>query len=213
MRLDPLGGLLLLRDFKLDELLSLLNIASELLSLLIIIAPEEADFSLLITSLLFAGLADFLLLLFDLPERSKCSDLDLGMAELMQSANRSSSSCPVLSRLSMERSEREELKLLFAFFASNDFGARPAVSDAPVEDPELPDLGKIDFFFVEYFEYFKHSPDLGKRDFDSIFFDICGRLTVPGKSPALKVPRKRKADRSAPRPLGTQSTLEIFRQQ
>ena len=147
MSLDPLGDLLLLRDFKLDELLSLLNIASELLSLLIIIAPEEADFSLLITSLLFAGLADFLLLLFDLPERSKCSDLDLGMAELMQSANRSSSSCPVLSRLSMERSEREELKLLFAFFASNDFGARPAVSDAPVEDPELPDLGKIDFIF------------------------------------------------------------------
>ena len=145
MSRDPLGDLLLLRDFKLDELLSLLNIASELFSLLIIIAPEEADFSLLITSLLFAGLADFLLLLFDLPERSKCSDLDLGMAELMQSANRSSSSCPVLSRLSIERSEREELKLLFAFFASNDFGARPAVSDAPVEDPELPDLGKRDF--------------------------------------------------------------------
>ena len=146
MSLDPLGDLLLLRDFKLDELLSLLNIASELFSLLIIIAPEEADFSLLITSLLFAGLADFLLLLFDLPERSKCSDLDLGMAELMQSANRSSSSCPVLSRLSIERSEREELKLLFAFFASNDFGARPAVSDAPVEDPELPDLGKETLF-------------------------------------------------------------------
>ena len=110
MSLDPLGDLLLLRDFKLDELLSLLNIASELFSLLIIIAPEEADFSLLINSLLFAGLADFLLLLFDLPERSKCSDLDLGMAELIQSANRSSSSCPVLSRLSIERSEREELK-------------------------------------------------------------------------------------------------------
>ena len=115
MSLDPLGDLLLLRDFKLDELLSLLNIASELLSLLIIIAPEEADFSLLITSLLFAGLADFLLLLFNLPDRSKCSDLDLGMAELMQSASRSSSSCPVLSRLSMERPDREELKLLFAF--------------------------------------------------------------------------------------------------
>ena len=213
MSLDPLGDLLLLRDFKLDELLSLLNIASELFSLLIIIAPEEADFSLLITSLLFAGLADFLLLLFDLPERSKCSDLDLGMAELMQSANRSSSSCPVLSRLSMERSEREELKLLFAFFASNDFGARPAVSDAPVEDPELPDLGKIDFFFVEYFEYFEHLPDLGRETLIQYFFDICGRLAVPGKSPALKVPRKRKADRSAPRPLGTQSTLEIFRQQ
>ena len=141
MRLDPLGGLLLLRDFKLDELLSLLNIASELLSLLIIIAPEEADFSLLITSLLFAGLADFLLLLFDLPERSKCSDLDLGMAELMQSAKRSSSSCPVFSKLSIERSEREELKLLFTF-GSKLFPpvARSAVSDAPVEDPELPDL-------------------------------------------------------------------------
>ena len=212
MSLDPLGDLLLLRDFKLDELLSLLNIASELLSLLIIIAPEEADFSLLITSLLFAGLADFLLLLFDLPERSKCSDLDLGMAELMQSANRSSSSCPVLSRLSMERSEREELKLLFAFFASNDFGARPAVSDAPVEDPELPDLGKRDFIW-NILNILNICQIWGRETLIQYFFDICGRLAVPGKSPALKVPRKRKADRSAPRPLGTQYTMEIFRQQ
>ena len=94
---------------------------------------------LLITSLLFAGLADFLLLLFDLPERSKCSDLDLGMAELMQSAKRSSSSCPVLSRLSMERSEREELKLLLTFGSFPPL-ARSVTSDAPVEDPELPDL-------------------------------------------------------------------------
>merc|ERR1719193_821810 len=125
IRRDPLGDLLLLRDFKLEPLFSLLNMCSALFSLLIIIAPEDADFSLHIASLLLLpGLGDFLLLLFDLPERSKCSDLDLGMAELMQSANRSSSSCPVLSRLSMERSEREELKLLFAFFASNDFGAR-----------------------------------------------------------------------------------------
>ena len=124
-----------------DPLFSRLNMCSALLSLLIIIAPEDADFSLLIASLLLPGEGDFLLLLLDLPERSKCSDLDLGMAELMQSAKRSSSSCPVLSRLSMERSEREELKLLFAF-GSKVFPpiARSAVSDAPVEDPELPDL-------------------------------------------------------------------------
>ena len=115
---------------------------SALFSLLIIIAPEDADFSLHIASLLLLpGLGDFLLLLLDLPERSKCSDLDLGIAELMQSANRSSSSCPVLSKLSIERSEREELKLLFTF-GSKLFPpvARSAVSDAPVEDPELPDL-------------------------------------------------------------------------
>ena len=142
MRRDPLGDLLLLRDFRLDPLLSRLNMFSELFSLLIIIiAPEEADFSFVIDSLLLPGLADFLLLLLDLPERSKCSDLDLGMAELMQSAKRSSSSCPVLSRLSMERSEREELKLLLTF-GSELFPplARSVTSDAPVEEPELPDL-------------------------------------------------------------------------
>ena len=144
MRRDPLGDLLLLRDFKFDPLFSRLNMCSALLSLLIIIAPEDADFSLHIASLLLLlipGLGDFLLLLLDLPERSKCSDLDLGMAELMQSARRSSSSCPVLSKLSIERSEREELKLLFTF-GSKLFPpvARSAVSDAPVEDPELPDL-------------------------------------------------------------------------
>ena len=125
-----------------DPLLSLLNMCSALLSLLSIIAPDEADFSLLIASLLLPGLGDFLLLLLDLPERSKCSDLDLGMAELMQSAKRSSSSCPVLSRLSMERSEREELKLLLAFGSKvfPPIARWSAVSDAPVEDPELPDL-------------------------------------------------------------------------
>ena len=68
-----------------------------------------------------------------------CSDLDLGMAELMQSAKRSSSSCPVLSRLSMERSEREELKLLLTFGSFPPL-ARSVTSDAPVEEPELPDL-------------------------------------------------------------------------
>ena len=64
------------------------------------------------------------------------------MAELMQSAKRSSSSCPVLSRLSMERSEREELKLLLAFGSKvfPPIARWSAVSDAPVEDPELPDL-------------------------------------------------------------------------
>ena len=115
------------------------EVQAHLLSLLSIIAPEEADFSLLIASLLLPGLGDFLLLLLDLPERSKCSDLDLGMAELMQSAKRSSSSCPVLSRLSMERSEREELKLLLTFGSFPPL-ARSVTSDAPVEDPELPDL-------------------------------------------------------------------------
>ena len=46
----------------------------------------------------------------DFPERSKCSDLDLGIAEEMQSASKSSSSGFVLLRDSMERELSEELK-------------------------------------------------------------------------------------------------------
>ena len=42
----------------------------------------------------------------------------------------------------MERSEREELKLLFPFGSKvfPPIARWSAVSDAPVEDPELPDL-------------------------------------------------------------------------
>jgi hypothetical protein len=108
--LEPRGDLLPLRPLRLAALRSLAS------------PPPAGDLDL-----------DFL----DLPARSKCSDLDLGMAELMQSASRSSSSWPVLSRLSTEREEREELKPL-------DSAARAgsAASEAPVEEPELPDLGR-----------------------------------------------------------------------
>ena len=68
------------------------------------------------------------------------------MAELMQAARRSSSSCPSLfSRLSIERSEMEALKLLFTFGSKiSPPIAWSAASDDPVEDPELPDLPSAD---------------------------------------------------------------------
>ena len=51
-----------------------------------------------------------------LPARFECSDLDLGMAEEMQSANKFSSSSLVLLSELMERELREELKDLLDLF-------------------------------------------------------------------------------------------------
>ena len=69
------------------------------------------------------------------------------MAEMMQAARRSSSSCPSLfDRLSIERPEMEELsKLLFTFGSKiSPPVARSAGSVDPVEDPELADLPSAD---------------------------------------------------------------------
>ena len=108
------------------------------------------DFELLLTSLselfdfsLWGDFFDFLLL----PERSKCSDFDLGIAEEIQSASKSSSSGLVLLRDSMERELSEELKDLSLFcvdshatlvFSGSLFEF--CFSEAPVEEPELADL-------------------------------------------------------------------------
>ena len=77
----------------------------------------------------------------DFPSRSECSDLDFGIALNIQLARISSSSALVLSRDSIERELRDELKdcsasswRLLAPLASC------LLSSAPVEDPELPDL-------------------------------------------------------------------------
>ena len=98
---------------------------------------ELLDFSL------WGDFFDFL----DLPERSKCSDFDLGIAEEIQSASKSSSSGLVLLRDSMERELSEELKDLsllcedsHATFVFSGSLFEICFSEAPVEDPELADL-------------------------------------------------------------------------
>lgn len=76
----------------------------------------------------FSLLGDFLALNF--PERSKCSDLDFGIPEEIQSANKFSSSSFVLFKESIDKELKEELKDLFGFESLG-------LSGTPVELPEL----------------------------------------------------------------------------